>query len=119
MNNRIEQYLALQSQLKADMKEWVKDESIPLKDRWNLFIKSELGNSDDWYMIPDCLDLDLSAMMDDFCLERYSQVDAESFVTSAIKNKEKGEMGYENCTQEALMRYFMITMFVKEFKIDW
>ena len=39
MKEKIEEFLKQKEILKNELKEWVKDKSIPLKERWHLFIK--------------------------------------------------------------------------------
>ena len=48
MKNKIEEYLKLQGTLREELKTWVLDESIPLEERWEVFISSDLGDHSPW-----------------------------------------------------------------------
>lgn len=43
MKEEIELFLQNKDELTEKLKIWVKDKSIPLDERWDLFIKSDLG----------------------------------------------------------------------------
>ena len=44
MKEKIENFLELKSKITEELKEFVKDKSIPLEDRWSLFIESGLSS---------------------------------------------------------------------------
>jgi len=117
MKEKIEQYLTLQSQLKSEMKEWVKNEDIPLDERWKLFIKSELGDIHDWYMEPPGIDWSQVTLHDDFYLEKNEECNVERFIERALDKE--GKDGFEDCTKESLIRFFMVENFLKAFVNEW
>lgn len=43
MKERIEEFLKQKDAFQKEMKEWLKDESIPLEERWEVLTKSGLG----------------------------------------------------------------------------
>lgn len=123
MKEKINQYLNLQKELKSELREWVKDESIPLIERYDLFLLSGLGEDARFYLHPPCIDWNRVNLEDNFYLEKYSQCSIGRFIETALENKEEWEDGepspYDECGKEKLIRYFMIDKFVKSFTHDW
>lgn len=48
MKNKIEEYLKLQETLREELRSWVLDEDVPLEERWEVFISSDLGDHSYW-----------------------------------------------------------------------
>jgi len=123
MKDKIQQYLEQKEILKSELKQWVKDESIPLQERWDLFIASELGDDYSWYLKPTGIDWNRVSLFDDFYLEKYSVCTVQDFIDTYQENvddrEDEEDNPYENCSVEILQRYFMIDKFVKSFKNDW
>jgi hypothetical protein len=58
MKEKIEKFLKLKKDLTSELKKWVKDKSIPLEERWDVFVDSELWENDCYIIHSDVLDLD-------------------------------------------------------------
>ena len=43
MKDKIEQFLAYKASIEAEFKQFCEDTNIPLDERWDLFVKSDLG----------------------------------------------------------------------------
>lgn len=122
MKEQIEDFLKLKEKLTTQLKEWVKDESVSLEERWSVFIKSGLGKDDTYYISPDCIDWNRVTLYNNFYLDKYAVCSAERFVEKALDNQEyyKGDNNpYEDNLKEKLIRFFMIEKFMKSFENDW
>lgn len=49
MIEKVQQFLKEKENLKKELREWVKDTSIPLEVRWKAFVDSQLGIQKDYY----------------------------------------------------------------------
>ena len=100
--------------LTAELKRLVKDESIPLEDRWDEFINSELGEEDRFLLSLDCYDLD-SFYAD---CERYATYDVEDIIDYIIDNEEElDNVEYNNLLTE--IKEEILDQFICSFVYDW
>ena len=60
MNYReqVKQFLEEKNDLTEGLKVWVKDKSVPLEERWDVFLDSELGEISTYYEDYDGVDTD-------------------------------------------------------------
>lgn len=87
MKEEIEKYLAFNKEWKdkflPQFKEWCKDKSIPVDERWELFLKSGLGKEDGRYHRPNGLNWNKLSLYDDFYLDKYAWISVESMFNRA------------------------------------
>jgi len=112
MKEKIEQFFLLKKELEIELVEWVKDKSIPLEERWDVFIKSKLGNhSGGLYWNFESLDEEL------FHSEhgKYETLNVEDVISwFARNNKNKyTETDFNNFKEEALAE------FIYSWDLDW
>lgn len=126
MEDIIQQYLEQRKVLQSEFKQWVKDESIPLQVRWDLFIISELGDDEHCYVNPPGINWNRVSLYDDFYLDKYAVCKVESFIDmfkditdDLIEHGEFEDSPYANCSVESLQRYFMVDKFIKSFCNNW
>lgn len=65
LDNTLE-FLTAKNQLELKIKTFVQDKSIPLVERWYIFIKSDLGEIKNSVCNPDGIDWDNTTLYDDF-----------------------------------------------------
>ena len=114
MKQLIKERDTLLSAIDTQMKEIVTDQSIPLDERWELFISSDVGLKDSCYHEPDGINWDKMFLFDDFSISKYETVTAKSFVDQC---EDKIKDGKEIDLTE-VKKYFL-KHFVKSFKNDW
>ncbi len=126
MKERIEQYIKGREQLKAELKIWVLDESIPLDERWEVFLKSDLGKDDWGVCIPE--EHYQSAGYD---WDKYQTFDVGGFYQQLIEHDSDGK--YDKKLRKNIphdepffdeqarkeFKQFYLKCFVKSFKYDW
>lgn len=111
----LEGYDLLTQDLTQKVKKFVRDKNIPLDDRWDIFVFSQLGESDNYivrlnsYDMDDYLEykqrhetIDLTDFVEEYLYERLDDDDEE--INSEIVNAVKEEI---------------LDLFIKEFKFDW
>jgi len=116
MQKKIDEFNKLKASLIEEMKLWCVDKSIPLEERWKVFIESDLAPIDRWYHHPDGVDWDKVELYNDFYCDRYQTMEASSFVElcqDKINDKEDFE-----CDLDKVKEYFL-SEFISGFIHDW
>jgi hypothetical protein len=106
MKEQIEELEELKLKITANLREWVKDKSISLDERWNLFFKSDLGDHKTYH------ENFVNFKSDEYCnnLNRYKIID----LSNAINYKNfSDEIQYDDFRENVLNK------FIKSFKWDW
>ena len=108
MKEQIEELEKLKLKITANLKEWVKDKSVSLDERWNVFFKSGLGMHVG--SIEDFVNLD----PDDYCdnVSRCETIDLQDIRDWGIKSIELNE-DYDAFREDVLNK------FIKSFEWDW
>ncbi len=109
MKEKIEEALKSLENLKKEFKKWCKDKSIPLDERWNLFIKSKLGDHSSSYEDFDCkLGRDYTDDLED----KYLNHDVEDVLeyTDLSNYEEKEIIEYKEN---------VLKSFIKSYTFDW
>jgi len=116
MKEYIERYLELKETLTTALKEYVKDKSIPVDERWEAFIKADVAPIDGTYHDPDGIDWNKYTLYDDFYCDRYATIKANS-ILELCKDMASDEEGFEY-DPVAIKEYFMDN-FISGFINDW
>ncbi len=108
MKEKIQELEKLKLKLTADLKEWVKDKSIPLDERWEVFFASGLGDHETCY--EDFVNLN----SDDYCdrVSRHEVIYLSDIRDWGIDSLESDE-DYDAFREDVLER------FIKSFEFDW
>lgn len=118
MKEKIEQFLKEKEILTEELKEWVKDKSIPLEERWEVFVKSELGERISYYEQFEGVESD--GYYDNYYIEKYQTVTTGQLFEIASKptytNKEP-ELNTQE--QKDSFREDVLDKFIKSFENDW
>ncbi len=111
MKEKIENYLTNKEKLKTDLKEWVKDKSIPLDERFEVFIKSNLG---DHRRFSESFNCKLGNVYLDYLEQRYETQKVDEIIDFYNEYKEK-------FTETDLITFKenVLEKFVKSFEFDW
>lgn len=109
----IKALLKTKDELLPIFKEWCKDKTVPLDERWELFISSNLGEHRDYYVHPDCgIELDSGDLYDKLEYRKFQYIAAIDFVAAISDRKDEG--GDVNLTKE-----YFLENFIKSFVNDW
>ena len=110
MKEKIEQLDKLKQQLTSELREWVKDKSIPLDERWDVFFASGLGvHSGSLENFVNLTDDDLANVRD---FNRYEIVDLDYV-------REYGSITLESDEAYDEFREDVLSKFIKSFEWDW
>ena len=107
MKEKIEQLAKQKQELTVELREWVKDKSIPLDERWDVFFASGLGSHIG--SIEEFVNLN----SDDYCdnMQRHEIVhlgDVSDWVGSLTSDE-----AYDEFREDVLSK------FIKSFEWDW
>lgn len=108
MKSVIEKYLSDKKMITEDLQRWVNLDTVPLKERWEVFIQSGLGTTDGY--VPDfegVVDELLEKLVSKF--QRGDVINIQDLPNYGGKYVEDMEAYMQSC----------LKLFVKEFKIDW
>lgn len=112
MQKQIEEFLDVKKQLAEQLKVWVKDKSIPLDQRWELFVKSELGEKSNWIERFEGIDSDL--YYDEFYIHKYQTTTVDYLYECACEN----DILVTDEDKEAF-KEDVLDQFIFSFKFDW
>lgn len=118
MKEKINELILLQAQYKGELREWVKDKSIPLEERWSTFIKSKLGEHRTSYEEFEWIDSD--NYYDDYHIERHETVYIDKLYEQGITPRyrtNQAELNTEEKQQE--FKEDVLNKFIYSFKMDW
>jgi hypothetical protein len=110
MRNEILEFLKTKDSIIPRFKEWLQDTIIPLDERWETFIESGLGSTDDWESEPPCLDGNNKTLYDDFGCDKYETMTAKRYVDTCI------EESFGNITE---IKEYFLSNFMKSFVNNW
>ncbi len=123
MKTAILQMLDDVNDLREDLKIWVVNKDIPLDERWELFIKSELGESEGWNLNLNSLPRDYVSYDGSISCERYQTMRMEEVIDvleyqvgnldSRYVHKDAKYVCIEDVKEEILEK------FIKSFTFDW
>ena len=116
MEKQITKMLKNIEDLKLQFKEWCKDKTIPVDERWKVFIKSDLGGIDGFYRDPPGIDWDKKTLHDDFYTEKRETLSADSML-EMIKD-EPDEFDWDD-KKEVEFKESFLQDFCKGFINDW
>jgi len=104
----------LEIELKAELRTIIVDKSIPLEDRWNLFIESELGEHDGYYQEPPGINWNKKTLYDDFNCDKYNTLHVDIMLERALEGKM-----FETLEDEIAFKEYFLENFIKSFQNDW
>jgi hypothetical protein len=110
MRNEILEFLKTKETIIPRFKEWLKDTSVPLDERWDTFIESDLGDTDECESEPPCLDGNNKTLYDDFYCDRGQTMTAKSYV-DICEDKSFGDI--------VEIKEHFLSNFMKSFDNDW
>jgi hypothetical protein len=111
MKEKIEKYLEDKDILTKEMKLWVVDKTVPLDERWNLFLESQLGDDKSYIERFDCKVGD--NMVDDM-ENKYAKFDIKT-------SWDYGVFDDYEYSEEEMIEYKenVLKSFIKSFQNDW
>lgn len=120
MKDKIEEFLKTKEQLTEELKIWVKDKSIPLEERWEVFIKSELGEQSDFY--EDFVHIESDEYNPDghFHIDRHELITVQEILERAQEaNYYSKEIMLD--TEEKIIEFKeeVLSKFIYSFENDW
>ncbi len=110
MKEKIEQLGKLKVEITSELKEWVKDKSIPLDERWDTFFKSGLGRHIS--SIETFVNLTGNDICSVFQPSRHETIHLGDIAEYGISSIESEE-AYNEFREDVLNK------FVKSFEWDW
>lgn len=116
MKHEIQSFLETKQNLINRFKAWVTDKSVPLEERWELFIKSDLGDISTYYENPPGIDWNKHTLYDDFYYDKYATCKAKDILERVQEEEEKFSWD-EN--KEVEFKEFFLNKFLKGFINDW
>jgi coenzyme F420-reducing hydrogenase alpha subunit len=114
MKEKIEKFLQEKKTLIEELKKWVVNKSIPLEERWELFIKSELGDHETSYW--DFNTFDNEKFHDGEYRQKYQTLIPEDVINWATSKFNK-----INATEEQINNFKeeVLKNFIKSWEFDW
>lgn len=125
MKEKIENFLKLQEEIIKELKKYVKDKTIPLETRWDLFVSSDLGDEDGYILRLESYDLD--GYYDRSWCARYTTVEPEhifEYLYDYELEDYEEELDYELAKVElevtiSNIKEELLSLFVKSWRFDW
>ena len=108
----------LQEHISKNFRVWCKDKSIPLKERWDLFIQSELGDRTPYYWSFTSFDQD---EFHDGGVVRKHQTCTPSDVLERFKPDSGWEMKWEGNYNKEVDKFKeeVLQQFIYSWEFDW
>lgn len=106
MRKEIENFLVERKILKEQLRIWVKDKTIPLEERWEVFFLSELGDARNYYK-------DFKHFQSrEYCEYKHETIDMQ-YVLDWLEEKP--------LTPEEIIEFKedVLEQFIKSFEYDW
>jgi len=113
IKEKVEEFLNLQNDLRVELKEYVKDKSIPLDERWELFTMCELGNNEPFYESFNSFNYE--ELFADLVLNR-NEVIASEWIIDLLDTQIYGEYLYTTLDD---VKEEILEKFINSFKFDW
>lgn len=107
MISKVWNFITTKETLKNELKIYCKDKSIPLDDRWECFIKSDLGNINRFSS--KCKVLRDMKLEDPMLFEKYSTNNYEDIIDNLVTDED----------QINEIKEYALTAFEKGFIHDW
>lgn len=118
MKNKIKELNLLKKTLTKELKIWVKDKSIPLDERWDVFHDSQLGEELSFYEEFEGVDSD--GYYDNYYIDKYQTVYTKNLFEMASEkryNKQKAEL--DTIEKQNAFKEDVLNKFVKSFEMNW
>ncbi len=113
MREIIETYIKGKELVISSLKDWVKDKNISLEERWEVFIKSDLGTKSKFIERFIGIDSDDYDQEGPIYLSKYEYISVEKLLDLAIE----AEVIFEN--DIILFKEDVLNRFIAGFKFDW
>lgn len=111
MKEKIDNFFKIRQELIKELKDWVKDKSIPLEERWDVFIKSKLYDKSVWSHDWGYRDL-IDDYKEETFAERYEIIAAKDIVDLFLEDGKY--LDIIDDFKEAVLKSF-----IGEFRFDW
>ena len=112
IKEKVEEFLDLQNDLRIELKEYVKDKSISLDERWELFITCELGDREPYCESFESFDYDNFYATYEF--SRDEEITSEDIIYRLNKDSEQYLYTTLDDVKEEILDKFLYS-----FKFDW
>lgn len=109
IKEKVEEFLDLQNDLRIELKEYVKDKSISLDERWELFITCELGDREPYCESFESFDYD-----NFYATYEYEEITSEDIIYRLSKDSEQYLYTTLDDVKEEILDKFLYS-----FKFDW
>jgi len=114
MKEKIQAALDVLSSCKAEFKEWVKDKSIPLDERWKLFIDSKLGDRKGYYQ--SFKNFNSNDYYDKFYWDRHMTIEVDDMYERGCEDNFEYFGSPEKANE---FREDVLNKFIYSFNNDW
>jgi|SRR6188508_1971822 len=127
MKSKIVKFLVEKDKLTEELKEWVKDKSISLDERWEVFIESDLGIHKSFIERFKTLDNDLIGTDCAISVYKYETIFVESIYEAIQEAQEELEENPDSVyvskklanTDLNSFREECLEKFIKSFEFNW
>lgn len=126
MKEKIKKFLEDSSTIKEELKKFVMDKSIPLKERWDLFIESKLGDHSNYIVHFNTIDDDLFGPDEIIRVSKYETITVEDICVYYLENKIYPYAGLISKQNEKLtfinldeFKEEVLEKFIYSFTFDW
>lgn len=121
MNKELKEFLKVKKEFEAKARKWLKNKKVPLEERWDFFIESELGDHES--SIVEFKNLDNDVITGDN-YNRYETIeisDLIDIVEDAKRNDPEDEYYDETMAKTNLdkLKEEILSRFIKSFQFDW
>lgn len=119
MKDKIENMLKDIEALKLQFKDWCKDKTIPLDERWNTFIKSDLGYHDSNYWHFETFDSD--EYHDGEYVRKFQTCTPNDVIEEFSKNNRCSKFINESDYEMLVIKFKeeVLNNFIKSWVFDW
>lgn len=124
LKKRIEEYNDIHDTLYEDIKSYCQNKSIPLKDRWDIFIEADMGDHYSYInyyhqIVTDYIDRGWCQRHETIRIDNIEEWYAERFFVDFGEDfiSEEFEIQLEKALQD--FREATLDNFIKSFELDW
>lgn len=115
MEDKINEFRRLESEIKEEVKTFVQDKNKPLEERWRIFCLADMGEMEIWYedfkALKKIIGREVS-YCDDFGIERHETFEVAAFFERSIVQNATEELQNE-------LKEEILDKFIYSFEFDW
>lgn len=126
MKEKIEKFLLQKEEIEKELREYVKDQSIPLESRWDLFVSSDLGEERSYILELESYNLD--KYYDRGWMDRGTTIDFDRIYDYLydyeLEDYDEEEPEYQEIKDRIedkinTIKEELLSLFIKSWRFDW